>query len=521
MKLFAWIVPASLLTAMLALYVRRHRRCEDARAGGIGDVHRPHRRSARHRSRRRQRRTSPKCRSRGLAGVSRRDRRRRRRALLAARRDRRARAAARRARFRRSSARRAAAARRSPCSSRGCCDAGAARRSAASSSRSPTPSASRSVSSKAAILQDYVNRVPMGGNLYGVEAAARTYFGEPAADLDLAQASLLAAIPNDPARLAPDDDWAALRARQRFILTAWRRSREITPHGGRPRLRRDARTCAGTNRASPARRTRSSFSPAIRLAPAAACARRSTRSCSASLQAQTEDVVGALASYHVSDGAALVVDNRTGDVLAYVGSPDYFSAGLLGSNDGVQALRQPGSSLKPFTYELALERGTISLDDDPVGRARGVRAARRTALPARRLQRPLQRPGARALRAGELAQRSGGARALVARRRERCSSDCTSSASRISNRPASYYGLGLTLGSGEVSLWELVRAYAAIARGGDVVPLALVADTRARSPCASASAPTGSWSPTCSPIRTRARSRSGSTRCSRCRFPLR
>ena len=76
-------------------------------------------------------------------------------------------------------------------------------------------------SSKTAILAAYVNRVPMGGNLYGVEAAARTYFGEPASDLDLAQASLLAAIPNDPARLSPDVEWGALRARQRFVLGEW------------------------------------------------------------------------------------------------------------------------------------------------------------------------------------------------------------------------------------------------------------------------------------------------------------
>ena len=54
---------------------------------------------------------------------------------------------------------------------------------------------------QAAILEAYVNRVPMGGNVYGVEAAARTYFGEPAADLDLAQASLLAAIPERSAAL--------------------------------------------------------------------------------------------------------------------------------------------------------------------------------------------------------------------------------------------------------------------------------------------------------------------------------
>ncbi|HEY2555329.1 MAG TPA: transglycosylase domain-containing protein, partial [Candidatus Cybelea sp.] len=73
-------------------------------------------------------------------------------------------------------------------------------------------------SSKAAVLEAYVNRAPMGGNLYGVEAAARTYFGEPASDLDLAQASLLAAIPNDPSRLAPDSNWRALRKRQRYVL---------------------------------------------------------------------------------------------------------------------------------------------------------------------------------------------------------------------------------------------------------------------------------------------------------------
>ena len=55
----------------------------------------------------------------------------------------------------------------------------------------------------------------------------------------------------------------------------------------------------------------------------------------------------------------MVIDNRTGEVLAYVGSPDYFNQAKLGRNDGVQALRQPGSTLKPFVYELALEKGLI------------------------------------------------------------------------------------------------------------------------------------------------------------------
>ena len=71
---------------------------------------------------------------------------------------------------------------------------------------------------KAQILEAYVNRLPMGGDLVGVEAAARAYFGLPAAELDLAQAALLAALPNDPVRLDPYDHPAALDARRRLIL---------------------------------------------------------------------------------------------------------------------------------------------------------------------------------------------------------------------------------------------------------------------------------------------------------------
>lgn len=56
---------------------------------------------------------------------------------------------------------------------------------------------------------------------------------------------------------------------------------------------------------------------------------------------------------------AVVIDNSTGEVLSYVGSPDYFNQVKLGGNDGVQALRQPGSTLKPFVYELALEKNVI------------------------------------------------------------------------------------------------------------------------------------------------------------------
>ncbi len=330
------------------------------------------------------------------------------------------------------------------------------------------------VSSKAAILQAYVNRLPMGGNVYGVEAAARTYFGESSSDLDLAQASLLAAIPNDPANLAPGDDWGALRARQRFILRRMVALHEVASSDAAAafaeslHVRRQESGVAGAPHAI--------FSLAPKYQRAGRVRTTIDSALQRFVQAQTEDVVGALAAYHVTDGAALVVDNRTGEVLAYVGSPDYFSAGLLGSNDGVRALRQPGSSLKPFTYELALERGTIdstSILSD---------AAAAYALPGGRLYQPVDYSGrfsgavrvryalANSLNAPAVQVLSSlGVGVLLDRLHELGFAHL--------NRPASYYGLGLTLGSGEVSLWELVQAYATVARDGTFVPLTLVAGT--------------------------------------------
>lgn len=312
----------------------------------------------------------------------------------------------------------------------------------------------------------------MGGNVYGVEAAARTYFGEPAGDLDLAQAALLAAIPNDPTHLAPGNDWALLRARQRFVLNRMVSLGEIS--------RPDAELAYRETLHARIRETGIAGAPhaLFFLASAGGAAGGRVRTTiDAGLQrfvaAQTEDVIAALQRYHVTDGAALVADNRTGEVLAYVGSPDYFDDESLGRNDGVQALRQPGSSLKPFTYELALERGTIA----PTTILADVPAA--YALPGGRLYEPADYSGrfsgpvrvryalANSLNAPAVQVLSQlGVEPLLDRLHELGFTHL--------DRPAAYYGLGLTLGSGEVSLWELVQAYATLARGGEFVPLALV-----------------------------------------------
>jgi penicillin-binding protein 1C len=329
-------------------------------------------------------------------------------------------------------------------------------------------------SSKTAVLVAYVNRVPMGGNVYGVEAAARTYFGEPAADLDLAQASLLAAIPNDPARLAPDADWQALRARQRYVLHRMVDLGEITPATAGRAFAETLNVRFADSGIDDAPHALFSLYGGASLHGGRV---RTTldRPLQRFVQAQTRNVIGALERYHVTGGAALVVDNRTGDVLAYVGSPDYFSDEALGRNDGVRALRQPGSSLKPFTYELALERGTIRsttiLPD--------VAAA--YAIPGGKLYEPGDYSGrfsgpvrvryalANSLNVPAVRVLSGlGVEPLLARLH-------ALGFVHLDRTPA-YYGLGLTLGSGEVSLWELVQAYVAMARGGSFLPLHLTGE---------------------------------------------
>jgi len=76
-------------------------------------------------------------------------------------------------------------------------------------------------------------------------------------------------------------------------------------------------------------------------------------------EAQVQQIIRTLALHNVHHAAVLVLDNASGEVLAYVGSPDYFAQSKLGRNDGVQALRQPGSTLKPFLYELAIKNRVI------------------------------------------------------------------------------------------------------------------------------------------------------------------
>ena len=323
--------------------------------------------------------------------------------------------------------------------------------------------------SKDAILEAYANRAPMGSNLYGVEAAARTYFGTHADELDLAQAALLAALPNDPVRLDPYRHRTALQARQRFVLERMRACGFISSS--------DEQAAARERIVILPRQLGIVAAPHLLFAlaagiPAERARVRTTidRPLQVFVEAQLRAVVDGLHAQDVRDAAAIVIDNRTAQVLAYAGSPDYFADADLGRNDGVRALRQPGSALKPFLYELALERRAIRpttiLADVPVAYAlpdaRSYRPndySERFAGPVRvrlALADSLNVPAVRVLE-------RVGVQSFLERLHEL-------GFERL-QKPASFYGLGLALGGGEVSLYELARGYLALARGGDSAEL--------------------------------------------------
>lgn len=324
--------------------------------------------------------------------------------------------------------------------------------------------------SKDEILDAYINRLPMGGNIYGVEAASRIYFGMPASELNIAQASILAAIPNNPNYLNPYDYWEPLKRRQRYVLNRMVKDRYITNEQADRAYKEEISLQSRQQGiiAAPhflfwlANQLPKEHPSHIRTAI--------DRPLQQFVQAQVQQVIRLLAPNNVHHAAALVIDNHTGEVLAYVGSPDYFSDAQIGRNDGVQALRQPGSTLKPFVYQLALEKRVIRpntvLADVPT----------RYAIPGAKLYSPadysqtfqgpvrvrvalansLNIPAVRVLE-------KVGVPTFLERLHQLGFEHLT--------HPPDYYGLGLTLGSGEVSLWELARAYVILAHQGQVRPI--------------------------------------------------
>lgn len=323
------------------------------------------------------------------------------------------------------------------------------------------------------ILEQYVNRLPYGDRIEGVARATESYFGHSVADVSVAEAALLAAVPNAPTTTEPRRHLARALARRGHVLERLHTAGVI-----------DAATADAANRETPAildALARPNDAP--RFADAVIARARDGRilrehgvvhtSLDLDLQRATDaalrDAVARFGARGVTNGAAVVVANATGEILAYVGAARRSLEASGASLDLLTRRRQPGSTLKPFAYELLFERGGTAatvLDDialsrtgaqgamfeakDYDGRERGpVRA--RVAL-----------SGSLNLAALDAAARVG-QEPLVARLRALGFHHVDE---------ASHYGAAAVLGGLDVAPLDLARAYVTLARGGTHVPFA-------------------------------------------------
>ncbi len=327
------------------------------------------------------------------------------------------------------------------------------------------------------ILELYLNQVPYGGTAYGLESASVTYFGKPAASLTLSQAALLAALPQAPTYYSPfgtHPEQAAIR--QKYVLKQMLDNKFITPAEYASAEAEPLQYTPPPTIQAPhfSLWVKDLLSQKYGLQVVEQQGLTVTTTLDLDLQnfAQTTiaSEVAKLKKEHVGNAAALVTSPKTGEILAMVGSKDYFNTEDDGNVNVVFSKRQPGSSIKPITYAIAINHRLITpstvLSDKPTcfqipeqkdlycpenydNQFHGPTQVRFA------LGNSFNIPAVKALVINGL-------------------NDFVASASAfgISTWPdPSKYGPSLTLGGGEVTMFDLVTAYGVLANAGQKVNL--------------------------------------------------
>ncbi len=211
--------------------------------------------------------------------------------------------------------------------------------------------------SKKEIIQMYLNHLPYGGNIEGVKTASLIYYDQSPQALSLAQIVALSIIPNNPSAYpAGQNDDGLLGERNRWLDFFQKKGLFSA------QLIRDAREEALGMEKHPLPRKIPHL--AIRLHEGDPEQVMVQTCIDPELQSRIETITwNHMRNVHsrgIQNAAVLVVDNGTGGVISYLGSSDFEDAGSFGQVDGVRAIRSPGSTLKPFLYALAIDKGLIT-----------------------------------------------------------------------------------------------------------------------------------------------------------------
>ena len=318
--------------------------------------------------------------------------------------------------------------------------------------------------SKNEILETYLNIAPYGGNIRGVEAASLAYFGKRAKDLSLAEAALIAGLPQSPSRLRPDRHLERAKARQSVVLRRMV-EREVIDQAQAAEAMTQVLVLANGVRATPQAAEHGAWF-AMQRRPLGG-----VTTIDLSLQREVLRLTREqMQSLPVStDAAVVIIDIATGDLLAMLGSAG-LEESITPHVNGATARRSPGSTLKPFIYAAGFETHRINesslLHDGPIERAGWSpsnfdRTFSGDVTVTAALRRSLNVPAILAAEGIGLT---------------RCIGVIESAGIELPRDAATRGGLAVVTGAVEVSLVDVTNAYATLGRGGVRQPVRIFSD---------------------------------------------
>jgi len=222
--------------------------------------------------------------------------------------------------------------------------------------------------SKDKILEMYLNQIPYGGTAYGIEAASQNYFGKKASQLTLAEAALLAGLPASPTRYSPFGANPELaKKRQEYVLEMMVADKFITKEEAQ-KAKEEKLVFKEHGKGIKAPHfvmfVKEKLVEKYGQKTVEQGGLRVTTTLDLDIQEFAQQTVASevakLKKEKVSNGAALVTNPKTGEILAMVGSKDYFAKDIDGNVNVTTALRQPGSSIKPLNYVLGFSKKIIT-----------------------------------------------------------------------------------------------------------------------------------------------------------------